>query len=153
MYANELNSNGPTCRAGKVSTHASEQCKKNLFLQSLYGEDQNSNLANKTAGGSTDSQKEYQDKDMVDSLEHDVQFWTDYSKVHYHPQSLYELSGVWMDVEEFDNYGIGRDSFAWNSHGEEIGDRLRFFVEECDHIQVVYLLDYYLKLFLYLIVF
>ena len=81
-------------------------------------------------------EREYQDKDIVDSLENGVQFWTDYSKVHYHPQSLYELSGVWMDVEEFDNYVIGRDSFAWTSHGEEISDRLRFFVEECDHMQV-----------------
>ncbi|XP_054824525.1 uncharacterized protein LOC129322301 isoform X1 [Prosopis cineraria] len=121
--------------SGKVSTHASEHHERNLFLQSLYEEDQNSNLANETSGGTTSSQREYQDKDIVDSLENGVQFWTDYSKVHYHPQSLYELSGVWMDVQEFDNYGIGRDSFAWASQGEEISDRLRFFVEECDHMQ------------------
>ncbi|KAI9088956.1 hypothetical protein K1719_029235 [Acacia pycnantha] len=120
---------------GQVSTHASEHQKRNLFLRSLYEGDQNLNMANEANGGSTGSQREYQDKDIVDSLENGVQFWTDYSKVHYHPQSLYELSGVWMDVEEFDNYGIGRDSFAWTSHGEEISDRLRFFVEECDHMQ------------------
>lgn len=136
VYAIELSASRPICRTGKVSTHASEHHKKNLFLQSLYEEEQNLNMANETSAGSSGSQREYQDKDIIESLENGVQFWTDYSKVHYHPQSLYELSGVWMDAEEFDNYGIGRDSFTWASQGEEISDRLRFFVEECDHIQV-----------------
>ena len=124
------------CRTGKVSTQASEPHKKNLFLQRLYEEEENLNMANDVSGSNNGSQSEYQDKDIIESLENGVQFWTDYSKVHYHPQSLYELSGVWTNVEEFDNYGIGRDSFSWGLQGEEISDRLRFFVEECDHIQV-----------------
>lgn len=115
---------------GGVSTQASEPQKKNLFLQSLY-EEENQNMVNETSG----SPSEYQDRDITESLENGVQFWTDYSKVHFHPQSLYELNGVWTDVGDFDNYGIGRDSFAWASQGEEISDRLRFFVEECDHVQ------------------
>lgn len=94
------------------------------------------NLVSEISGSSSGSQSEYQDKDVTEGLENGVHFWTDYSKVHFHPQSLYELNGVWADVQEFDNYGIGRDSFAWASQGEEISDRLRFFVEECDHIQV-----------------
>ncbi|KAI4327486.1 hypothetical protein L6164_019940 [Bauhinia variegata] len=117
---------------GKVSTQSSEPHKKNLFLQSLYEEEQKLNTANEINNG---SQREYQDRELIESLENSVQFWTDYSKVHYHPQSLYELSGAWMDVEKFDNYGSGRDAFSWASYGEEISDRLRFFVEECDHIQ------------------
>ncbi|XP_061341724.1 uncharacterized protein LOC133288041 [Gastrolobium bilobum] len=120
---------------GRVSTQASEPHKKNLFLQRLYGEEENSNMVNEINGSKNGSQSEYQDKDIIDSLEDGVRFWTDYSKVHYHPQSLYELNGVWADAEEFNNYGIGRDSFSWTSQGEEIGERLRFFVEECDHIQ------------------
>lgn len=115
---------------GGVSTQASEPQKKNLFLQSLY-EEENQNMANEVSG----SPNEYQDRDITESLENGVQYWTDYSKVHFHPQSLYELNGVWTDVAEFDNYGIGRDSFPWASQGEEISDRLRFFVEECDHVQ------------------
>ncbi|RYR11038.1 hypothetical protein Ahy_B05g079532 [Arachis hypogaea] len=39
------------------------------------------------------------------------------------------------DTEDFNNYGIGKDSFSWALQGEEISDSLRFFVEECDHIQ------------------
>ncbi|KAK8593549.1 hypothetical protein V6N12_045628 [Hibiscus sabdariffa] len=92
--------------AGNVSSHASEPRKKNLFLQSLYQEEQGAPLMN------------------------------DFSKVHYHPQSLYEVNGLWMDAQEFDNYGIGQDVFMENLRGEEICDRLRFFIEECDHVQV-----------------
>ncbi|KAJ1415230.1 Tubulin/FtsZ, GTPase domain superfamily [Sesbania bispinosa] len=120
---------------GKVSTQASEPHKKNLFLQRLHQEEENLNTVNEISGSNNGSQSEYQDKDIIQCLDNGVQFWTDYSKVHYHSQSLYELNGVWADVGEFDNYGIGRDSFAWASQGEEISDRLRFFVEECDHIQ------------------
>ncbi|KAH1157791.1 hypothetical protein GYH30_030158 [Glycine max] len=120
---------------GGVSTQASEPYKRNLFLQSLYEEEENLNMINEIRGSNNGSQSEYEDKDITECLENGVQFWTDYSKVHYHPRSLYELNGVWADVEEFDNYGIGRDSFAWAAQGEEISDRLRFFVEECDHIQ------------------
>jgi len=119
------------CRTGGVSTQASEPQKKNLFLESLY-EEENQNMVNEISG----SPSEYQDRDITESLENGVQFWTDYSKVHFHPQSLYELNGVWTDVKEFDNYGIGKDSFAWASQGEEVSDKLRFFVEECDHVQV-----------------
>lgn len=121
--------------AGNVSTNASEPQKKNLFLQSLYQEEQNVPLINSINGGTKDSQNEIQDIDIVNCLDKEVQFWTDFSKVHYHPRSLYEVNGLWMDGQKFDNYGIGRDVFTENLRGEEICDRLRFFVEECDHIQ------------------
>ncbi|XP_039054402.1 protein misato homolog 1-like [Hibiscus syriacus] len=121
--------------AGNVSTVASEPQKKNLFLQSLYQNEQDAPLMNGVNGDSTGSQNEIQDTDIVSSLDEEVQFWTDFSKVHYHPQSLYEVNGLWMDAQEFDNYGIGRDVFGENLRGEELCDRLRFFVEECDYVQ------------------
>jgi len=93
-------------------------------------------MVNEIPGTKNGSRSEYEDKDIIECLENGVQFWTDYSKVHYHPRSLYELDGVWAVAEEFNNYGIGKDSFAWAVQGEEISDRVRFFVEECDHIQV-----------------
>ncbi|KAK2999848.1 hypothetical protein RJ639_024539 [Escallonia herrerae] len=114
-------------KTGNVSIHASEPRKKNLFLQSL-DEDEPERVHN-------EPQSKVPDKDIVESLENDVQFWTDYSKVHYHPQSLYELNGQCMDSQEFNNYGIGRDAFSRGLQGEEINERLRFFIEECDHIQ------------------
>lgn len=135
LYSNALTAHTPMCRTGRVSTQASQPFKRNLFLQRLYEEEENSNI-NEIPGSNNDSRTEYEDKDIIECLENDVQFWTDYSKVHYHPRSLYELDRVWANVDEFNNYGIGRDSFAWAAQGEEISDRLRFFVEECDHIQV-----------------
>ena len=126
------------CRDGNVSTQASEPRRRNLFLQSLYQEEQENSFTveNGVSGAENGSQKEVSDRDIVEQLENDVQYWTDYSKAHYHPQSLYELSGPWIDAHKFDKYGIGRDSFSGGLHGEEMSDRLRFFVEECDHIQV-----------------
>ncbi|KAK9067102.1 hypothetical protein SSX86_014427 [Deinandra increscens subsp. villosa] len=108
---------------GNVSTQASEPHKKNLFLQRLYDEGQETN-------GS-----EILDTDVVKSLEDGVQFWTDFSKVHYHPQSLFELNGSWMNPQEFNNYGIGRNTLSEGLQGDEINERLRFFIEECDHVQ------------------
>ncbi|XP_028078157.1 protein misato homolog 1 isoform X2 [Camellia sinensis] len=119
-----------------LSTHVSEPRKKNLFLQSLYKEEQEkSHMMNGNNSGKHDFHSDIQDKDIVESLENEVQYWTDFSKVHYHPQSLYELNGLWTDVQQFNNYGIGRDAFSEGLRGEEINERLRFFIEECDHIQ------------------
>lgn len=108
---------------GGVDTQRSEPRKRNLFQQTLYEEEV-------TAG-------EIEDKDIVGCLDQTVECWTDYSKSHYHPQSLYELNGLWMDSQDFNNYGTGKDVFSEASRGDEICDRLRFFVEECDHIQGV----------------
>ncbi|XP_021908160.1 protein misato homolog 1 [Carica papaya] len=131
LYNEDLSAPSDVTWSGTISTHTSEPQKKNLFLQSLEDEEQGKN-------GSTEksnSGREIQDKDIVECLDNGVKCWTDYSKVHYHPQSLYELSGLWVDSQEFDSYGIGRDVFSKGSRGEEICERLRFFVEECDHIQ------------------
>lgn len=125
------------CRRGNVSTHHTEPRKKNLFMQSLSEEVQE-NLMN----GENSGQREIEDKDIVECLEKDVTSWTDFSKVHYHPQSLYQLNGLWVDALEFDNYGIGKESFSWSSQGEDIDERLRFFLEECDHIQVCVIRNY-----------
>lgn len=123
------------CRTGNVSTHACEPRKRNLFLQRLYEEEQDSlTQEDGVNGGKNKPQREIEDEDIVEFLENGVQYWTDFSKVHYHPQSLYEMSGLWVGVQEFDSYGIGRDT-SWALR-EEISERLRFFVEECDHIQV-----------------
>lgn len=104
-------------------------------MQRLYGEEEQPTSTSMN-GKERISPRETDDKDIVECLENVVQHWTDYSKVHYHPRSLYELTGLWMEGQEFDNYGIGREALSGGSRGEEISERIRSFVEECDHIQV-----------------
>lgn len=123
---------------GALSTQRSQRRKRNLFLQSLYEDEQRQSTG--VDNGHADAQDEIRDKDIVECLENEVQCWTDFSKVHYHPQSLYELSGLWMDAQEFNNYGSGKDVFSEGIRGEEMNDRIRFFVEECDHIQGIQVL-------------
>ncbi|XP_031495031.1 uncharacterized protein LOC116260726 [Nymphaea colorata] len=123
---------------GSVTKIVSEPHKKNLFLQSLEEEEKDistnfgSNSVPKNGNGVIQQER---DKDRVECLQKCVQFWTDFAKVHYHPRSLYELTGLWSDKQEFNNFGSGRDVFSRSLHGEEMSESLRFFVEECDHIQ------------------
>ncbi|KAL6566572.1 hypothetical protein OROMI_014976 [Orobanche minor] len=115
-------------RTGHVATHTSQPLKKNLFLQNLH-------LEESADLDSSKSHTQLQDKDIVECLEKGVQYWTDFSKAHYHPQSLYEISGLWSHVKELNNYGVGREAFSGGLHAEEINERLHFFVEECDRTQ------------------
>ncbi|KAK3136884.1 hypothetical protein QOZ80_5BG0444310 [Eleusine coracana subsp. coracana] len=117
--------------SGNVTRSAAKPHERNLFLQSLSEAEQNPSTSN----APNNSQKSIEDKDLVASLETGVKFWTDYSKVQYHPQSLYELHGSWTDFDKFDNYGAGREVVSEWSQMEEMNERLRFFIEECDHIQ------------------
>jgi hypothetical protein len=119
--------------SGNVTRSVSKPHGRNLFLQSLVEEGQNPSTSN----GGSNSQKSVEYKDLIECLENGINFWTDYSKVHYHPQSLYELYGSWTDFDKFDNYGSAQEVVSDWSQIEEMNERLRFFVEECDHIQVL----------------
>lgn len=128
--------------SGNIIRHTAEPCEKNLFLQSLCGEES----ANKTSIGADQEsslpQRQITDKECIGCLENGVQYWTDFSKAQYHPRSMYELHGSWTDIEKFDNYGIGVDTLSISLQSEEMNERLRFFIEECDHIQgIQFLVD------------
>ncbi|OAY81458.1 Protein misato, partial [Ananas comosus] len=121
---------------GNAARSVAEPYKKNLFLQSLSEEDHDdSGIPASDSKEGDSSHRRERDKDRIECLENGVNSWTDYSKVQYHPKTLYELKGSWADVNKFDDYGIGRDVIAEGSHAEEMNERLRFFIEECDHIQ------------------
>ncbi|WOL09083.1 hypothetical protein Cni_G17836 [Canna indica] len=122
---------------GNVSRCVAEPHKKNLFLQSLSEQEHERLDVSKddSYNQMNGSQRLIQDKDQVECLENDVKFWTDFCKVQYHHRSLYELNSSWTDIQKFDNYGIGKDVLAGSLQLEEMNERLRYFVEECDHIQ------------------
>ncbi|RWW69331.1 hypothetical protein BHE74_00023075 [Ensete ventricosum] len=120
------------CRTGNVSRCIAEPHRKNLFLQSLSAEEHEILDVSEDDSGEvmSSSQRQVQDKDRIESLETDVTFWTDFSKVQYHPRSLYELHSSWMDIQKFDDYGIAKDVLSGGLQLEEMNERLRFFIEE-----------------------
>ncbi|KAF2624888.1 protein DML1 [Macroventuria anomochaeta] len=67
-----------------------------------------------------------------------VKYWSDYSRVYYHPKSIVQLSE--FDVNDrlmpFQSWDVGMDLFEKLEREVDLVDRdLRFFVEECDGLQ------------------
>ncbi|KAH7080898.1 protein DML1 [Paraphoma chrysanthemicola] len=67
-----------------------------------------------------------------------VRYWSDYSRVFYHPKSIVQLSE--FDVNDklmpFEKWDVGMDLFEKLEREVDLVDRdLRPFVEECDGIQ------------------
>ncbi|KAI5062184.1 hypothetical protein GOP47_0022723 [Adiantum capillus-veneris] len=126
---------------GQVSKHVTEPHVKNEFLKSLEQEQvewvhqqKRKEQADFPAGSGKSDSICHAEHNIQKSLEESVQFWTDYSKVHFHPRSLYELEGVWHETTSLDDYGRGKGLL--NGHvKEDVLNRLRFFVEEADHMQ------------------
>ncbi|XP_078430585.1 plasma membrane, autoregulation-binding site, misato segment II, myosin-like, tubulin/FtsZ protein [Wolffia australiana] len=115
---------------GEVSKVVAQPHKKNLFLQRLCEEGTSS-----YASGKGESSV-MEDKQVTENLENSVHYWTDFSKAHYHHRSLHELHASWGTVQQFNNYGAGKQLLTSNTpEADDIIDRLRFFVEECDHMQ------------------
>jgi hypothetical protein len=69
-------------------------------------------------------------------LENRVRFWTDYLKVPLHSKSCVQVPRYHHNVHPFDDISIGEGLLSHNSDfSDEVFDRLRFFVEECDSMQ------------------
>ncbi|CAM6084347.1 unnamed protein product [Calypogeia fissa] len=122
---------------GPAATFRSERQEKNKFLQSLDDEEEewfNPSGSSKQSGRG-DDQDDEKERALVQSLEEGVQYWTDYSKTHLHPSSTYQIPGVWQGVTPFDNYGCGKEVISGEDEAEELRDKVRFLVEECDHMQ------------------
>ncbi|KAJ8112019.1 hypothetical protein OPT61_g5519 [Boeremia exigua] len=67
-----------------------------------------------------------------------VKYWSDYSRVYYHPKSIVQLSE--FDVNDklmpFESWDVGMDLFEKLEREVDLVDRdLRPFVEECDGLQ------------------
>lgn len=67
-----------------------------------------------------------------------VKYWSDYSRVYYHPKSIVQLSE--FDVNDklmpFENWDVGMELFDKLEREVDLVDRdLRPFVEECDGLQ------------------
>ena len=97
---------------------------------------QSTSVADRNRSGDILRSEETRERSLVQSLDDSVEFWTDYLKAHLHPRSVYELPNTFHGVTAFDSYSSGQGFFKEQEQLEEVENRLRFFVEECDHIQV-----------------
>jgi hypothetical protein len=59
-----------------------------------------------------------------------------FMQLHLHPKSLYELPDTWQGMRELQTYGEGVAVLAKEETREEMEERVRFFAEESDHLQV-----------------
>lgn len=69
-----------------------------------------------------------------------VRYWSDFSKVYYHPRSVVQLNDYETNsrTAPFDDWEVGKDLFANIDKEHDILDRdLRPFIEECDHVQAL----------------
>eukprot|EP00850_Spirogloea_muscicola_P005974 SM000028S10068 [mRNA] locus=s28:205324:208188:+ [translate_table: standard] len=130
---------------GAKAVYKSEPVERSLYLQSLDNEEDNgsgqsSNMEGErlsdrpaSTGMSPTAGLESEERSIVKGLNDNVNYWTDYLKVHLHPRSVVEFGGAWQGDPL--SYGAGRGLLDSGESMEEVLDRLRFFVEECDHLQ------------------
>lgn len=67
-----------------------------------------------------------------------MRYWSDFSRVYYHPKSLVQLYDFELDssIQPFERYEMGTELFDTLDKEHEIVDRdFRPFVEECDRMQ------------------
>jgi hypothetical protein len=57
-------------------------------------------------------------------------------QVVLHPKSVYQVPGVWHGVAQLGGFHPGVDLLHGEEAREEVLDRVRFFAEDCDSLQV-----------------
>ena len=69
-----------------------------------------------------------------------VRYWSDYSRVFYHPKSLVQLSEFEVNdtLMPFEKWNTGEELFDSLDKEHDLLDRdLRLFLEECDQLQAI----------------
>uniref|UniRef100_A0A1B0DNQ5 Misato Segment II tubulin-like domain-containing protein n=2 Tax=Phlebotomus papatasi TaxID=29031 RepID=A0A1B0DNQ5_PHLPP len=66
-----------------------------------------------------------------------VKSWTDFMYTRYHPRSVNVIREYSHSDEEnsFDTFTNGRELWKSGSFGEDFGDKIRQYIEECDNCQ------------------
>jgi hypothetical protein len=68
------------------------------------------------------------------NLDESINVWSDFNKVHYHHKTICTLREVNASCD-FNNYLYGNEVYSAEEQREEAYDRVRYMVEECDHVQ------------------
>lgn len=72
------------------------------------------------------------------NFEHDVNVWSDFLYARFHPRSVNVVREYQHcnDHTPFDAFPLGVDLWKSEKFEEDFGDKIRNYVEECDHFQV-----------------
>ncbi|KAI0072181.1 tubulin nucleotide-binding domain-like protein [Panus rudis PR-1116 ss-1] len=112
-------------RNGEVVEYRQQRISKSRYQEKLDAGEEDEDAAEAKVTGHTTT---------------DMRFWSDYSRVFYHPRSLQRLPDLadYDDVEG--DWMSSQEAFAKHDEDHDFleGD-FRFFVEECDHLQGIQL--------------
>jgi hypothetical protein len=72
----------------------------------------------------------------------DVRVWSDFLRPHLHPRSIHLISSFTHNNPEtpFDRFCMGENALARHEEVEALEERVRFFMEECDHTQGIHVI-------------
>ncbi|KAI0668848.1 tubulin nucleotide-binding domain-like protein [Trametes maxima] len=71
-----------------------------------------------------------------------IRFWSDYSRVYYHPRTAQKLPDLAEWEQSEGEWNASKEAFQKHEHDHEImDDEVRLFVEECDAIQGIQLVN------------
>ncbi|KAL6473348.1 hypothetical protein MHYP_G00169090 [Metynnis hypsauchen] len=152
LYATEQDSTSTLTWQGQIMTHEESPPSKNSFLQDLDKLDEGELLVEPDfsssaallphcSGGAVAIETVNSTLERVQKayrLEGSVRVWSDFLRLHLHPRTISVINQYNHDGESarLEAFGQG-EALLQGSVLEELEDRLHFFVEECDYLQVV----------------
>ncbi|XP_030680136.1 protein misato homolog 1 isoform X5 [Nomascus leucogenys] len=129
---------------GKLTTHKEELYPKNPYLQDFLSAEgvlssdgvwRVKSIPN--GKGSPSLTTATTPKPLIPT-EASIRVWSDFLRVHLHPRSICMIQKYNHDGEagRLEAFGQGESVLKEPKYQEELEDRLHFYVEECDYLQV-----------------
>ncbi|XP_063579608.1 protein misato homolog 1 isoform X5 [Pongo abelii] len=129
---------------GKLTTHKEELYPKNPYLQDFLSAEgvlssdgvwRVKSIPN--GKGSPPLTTATTPKPLIPT-EASIRVWSDFLRVHLHPRSICMIQKYNHDGEagRLEAFGQGESVLKEPKYQEELEDRLHFYVEECDYLQV-----------------
>ncbi|RUS91570.1 hypothetical protein EGW08_000685 [Elysia chlorotica] len=139
---------------GDVTLHEAPREKQNVFLADLDEEKDDSEDGEEQKAidveGGEDSKTLEQDSGDVPvkqedailgkplyNLDSEVKVWSDFLRTAFHPRTIHLIQDYQHNDSEqpFNVFGMGHHVVGDKTVWDQIEDRMRYFTEECDHLQ------------------
>lgn len=114
------------CWDGSVAVHKEQVKKKNLFLNFI----ENGNHCNNG----------HDKRDLNYHMESQINVWSDYLRPYLHPKSV-TIIKEYSHMSENNPFDLWMKGADLKNVSEELEERIRFYAEECDHLQGFYVIS------------